>query len=128
MKAVNVVHKAIHTENGIFDAVPLIPGLPLPKIPVILSDKSSQEEDKKKKKKNKDKKGEDVKEPEPASKRTSLPVAEDVIGSENDDKNDRLFPNHEDSPSAPRKRNTAPRKVFLVTLYLKLTFPAFIHL
>jgi len=38
MKAVNVIRKAVHTEKGIFDAVTLLPGLPLPKVPIILSD------------------------------------------------------------------------------------------
>ncbi len=33
----NVLKKAIHTEKGIFDAVPLITGLPQPHGPVILS-------------------------------------------------------------------------------------------
>lgn len=51
MKAVNVVRKAIHTENGIFDAMPLMKGLPTPKIPIILTDESKNDssDDKKKK-------------------------------------------------------------------------------
>jgi len=38
MKPISVVKKAIHTEKGIFDATTLLPGLPLPKIPVHKSE------------------------------------------------------------------------------------------
>lgn len=41
MKAVNLVRKAIHTEKGIFDAVPLLPNLPQPKISVTLTEDPS---------------------------------------------------------------------------------------
>jgi len=37
MKAVNVVRKPLHTEKGIFDGAPLLPGVMMPKVPVILS-------------------------------------------------------------------------------------------
>ncbi len=37
MKPVNILRKAIHTEKGIFDAVPLIHGLPQPHCPIIMT-------------------------------------------------------------------------------------------
>eukprot|EP01117_Protostelium_nocturnum_P011573 TRINITY_DN41_c0_g1_i11.p1 TRINITY_DN41_c0_g1~~TRINITY_DN41_c0_g1_i11.p1 ORF type:complete len:667 (-),score=232.04 TRINITY_DN41_c0_g1_i11:99-2099(-) len=38
MKPVNAIKKAVHTEKGIHDALPLLPHLPLPKKPMIRSD------------------------------------------------------------------------------------------
>eukprot|EP01118_Nematostelium_gracile_P006494 TRINITY_DN2086_c0_g1_i2.p1 TRINITY_DN2086_c0_g1~~TRINITY_DN2086_c0_g1_i2.p1 ORF type:complete len:502 (-),score=144.93 TRINITY_DN2086_c0_g1_i2:35-1540(-) len=38
MKPLNIIKKAIHTEKGIFDALPLLPNMPKPNIPVINSD------------------------------------------------------------------------------------------
>lgn len=38
MKAVNAMRKPVHTEKGIFDAMPLLPWLPKPSVAVILSE------------------------------------------------------------------------------------------
>lgn len=43
MKSVSVLRKAIHTEKGIHDAVPLLPGLPLPKLPIFNEGSSSDD-------------------------------------------------------------------------------------
>src|SRR5690349_4164301 len=37
MKSVNVLRKPLHTEKGIFDAAPLLPGVQMPKVPIIVS-------------------------------------------------------------------------------------------
>lgn len=41
MKPVNAVKRAIHNENGIYDAVPLLPNLPVPKQTVHVSDEKT---------------------------------------------------------------------------------------
>jgi len=45
MKPVSVIRKAIHTEKGIHDAAPLLPGLPLPKVPILNSETSNVVDD-----------------------------------------------------------------------------------
>jgi len=41
MKPLNIVKKAIHTEKGVFDALPLLPALPKPNVPIINSDQTN---------------------------------------------------------------------------------------
>ena len=78
MKAAKVIHKAIHTENGIFDAVPLLEGMPLPKLPITMTGQSSPND------------------PEtPKALRASLPVTTTTTSHVTEG----LFPNHEDSPA-----------------------------
>jgi len=117
MKPISTTKKAIHTEKGIYDAVPFIFGLPKPNCPIILSQDSnplmkseetvgrarsataapklleSYNEEKTKRA------NEDIKEPEPSKHRGSYEKSQSLDPS-------RFFPHAEDTAPSPRARRT----------------------
>jgi len=118
MKPVNIVRKAIHTEKGIFDAAPLITGLPQPHCPIVMTQEVQNENKscalscstsklpEKPKKEKKDKRGsiketvDDVKEPEPTKNNRNSTVTYEEVSPAKTIEKDNLFPHAEDKHSA----------------------------